>query len=275
MKKKNLVIITAAKNEGCYIEEWIRFHVAVGVPDMIIFDNDSTDGTERIIASVEALGSIRRIPWQTSDGISPQLSAFNEGLRIAASEYEWGAFIDVDEFLVPIGPTAIAEWIANIDEDVSAIALCQRVFGSSGQLHYEDRPVIERFTHSSAPEYDENRWFKTIYRLNAVEKITGCHTSPIRSGRYIYPNGQELERDEQHPGKSMIIEDSVIQLHHYILKSREEFERKRARGGGAGTNLVQRLQRYEDDSFFTGRDARINMVENLNAIHALEKMVSQ
>lgn len=52
-------------------------------------------------------------------------------------------------------------------------------------------------------------------------------------------------------------------LHHYILKSREEFDRKRRRGGGFAPTKERRLARY-DDAFFNNRDVYINAHEDIS-----------
>ena len=48
-KEASLAIVAIAKNESDYIREWVAFHKAVGVDNIILFDNDSTDDTVEVL----------------------------------------------------------------------------------------------------------------------------------------------------------------------------------------------------------------------------------
>lgn len=44
-----LGIAVIIKNEGPYIEEWVRYHLLVGAGIIYIYDNESTDNTRQIL----------------------------------------------------------------------------------------------------------------------------------------------------------------------------------------------------------------------------------
>src|SRR6266536_1517740 len=59
-----------------------------------------------------------------------------------------------------------------------------------------------------------------------------------------------------HPGFSSLITEGALRLHHYMLKSRQEFERKRQRW--AGQDLSNRLT----EEYFSDRDRSVNTVRD-------------
>ena len=42
-------IVTTMKNEGPFLLEWIAYHRAIGVSDFLVYTNDCTDGTDRML----------------------------------------------------------------------------------------------------------------------------------------------------------------------------------------------------------------------------------
>ena len=50
------------KNEGPFILEWLAWHRAVGVTDVVVFSNDCTDGTDRLLDRLHAMGELVHLP---------------------------------------------------------------------------------------------------------------------------------------------------------------------------------------------------------------------
>lgn len=65
-----IVLATVAKNEATYIAEWMAFHFLRGVDTIVVFDNDSTDGTTEIVQRFGQKYDVRMIPWPISPSIS-------------------------------------------------------------------------------------------------------------------------------------------------------------------------------------------------------------
>jgi hypothetical protein len=101
------------------------------------------------------------------------------------------------------------------------------VFGSGGQQHYRPLPVTERFTDALPAGAAENRTVKAIGTRKRLSG-TGIHRVALAEGRYVTPSGKPAD----FIGLTALREPdvSVAALHHYAVKSREEFDEKRARG---------------------------------------------
>lgn len=73
-----LGIVVIIKNEGPYIEEWVRYHLLVGADIIYIYDNESTDNTRQILEPYISSG---KVVYKYFPGIAMQLPAYNDALR--------------------------------------------------------------------------------------------------------------------------------------------------------------------------------------------------
>lgn len=259
---EKISICTVAKNEGPYLLEWIAYHRALGVSDIAIYDNESSDETASMLEALVAYPWLQVIPWPTLPERSPQLSAFSHYLDANRAKRGYVALIDLDEFIAlpPEYLDVPAYFLRNglNDCSIGAVAANQRVFGSSGHLSYGPTRVIERFEHAAEDEYLENQWFKSFVRPSCVDNLPNPHCARLKEGRYVDSYGGDLDQESIVQGRTGGVCQG-LRINHYILKSLEEFRKKQRRGGGAGANAEIRHQRYSDDFFF-GRDAVINSV---------------
>ena len=249
----SLAICLMVKDEEPYLAEFLAFHALMGVSHFRVYDNGSTDGTLALLARLSTHYDIEVLPW-TETGIERQQSAFNHACRALAGRYNWLAAIDADEFLYDPQFRALPTVLAAVAADVGAIAVNQRVFGSAGLTEISDDLVIRRFNRRAKLDYDENYWIKTIARPECVVSFQFSHSVYMRQGRYILTDGSAREVAGKHPGKSTRIAGHGPLLHHYILKSWGEYQRKQRRGAVSDDGAMKRLT----NDYFTGRDAAVN-----------------
>jgi len=256
--KKLLCLVAIMKNERDYVLEWVAYYKTIGIQDILIYDNDSTDGTSELLEKLTSANLIKSKRWIVPEGQSPQMTAYNHAITTLRDDYEFIALFDADEFLVPLGGVTINAYLDAVTDDVGAIAINQRVFGSSGHKNKEAELVTSRFRQAASSEYKENLWVKSIYRASSVDEILSPHHGKLISGRYIQPDGRDAFSGERVIGVADRVDFSLFQVNHYIIKSEEEFLIKRRRGGGAAATHEARVARYEDMNFFHGRDQFIN-----------------
>lgn len=255
-----MVICASVRNEARYMLEWLAYHRAIGIGRFVIYDNESTDETTELLTRLEKTGWLTRIPWLTPDSKSPQLLAYWDFIIRHSAQHSYSAFLDLDEFIsLPSGHYNIESYFNQhglSDDSVSAVAVNQRVFGSSGHQRLENRFVIERFTKAASEDYAENLWFKSFFRPARVAAVPIPHAVQLLEGRYVNAHGRDLVAAEITSGQTTEVCNGV-RVNHYILKSLEEFRMKQARGGGAGATMNIRAARYNDD-FFYGRETFLN-----------------
>ncbi len=238
-----LFIAAIVKNELDALLEWIAYHRVLGVNGFIIADNGSNDGTRELLGSLAKLGIVTVIDYPTVGEQKPQLPAYEKILRTCPRDVELLAFIDADEFLLPLEqeqlkPT-LQSWFA--DDSVSALALNWSNFGSSGELFAEDGLVTERFTKRAPHRFNVHHNFKSIVRPERVNHFYNPHYADLRYGRYIDALGRDLVLHPKHGnGVSAEVLWSGVRVNHYAVKSLEEFLLgKHLRGSAATANRVK------------------------------------
>lgn len=239
-----LFVAAIIKNEMDALLEWIAYHRVVGVSGFIIADNGSNDGSRAFLDGLDKLGIVTVLDFPDVVGQKPQLPAYERILRTCSADIDLLAFIDADEFLVPLDPeqsitTSLSEWFS--DASVSAVALNWANFGSNGELFAEEGLVAERFTQRAPQKFNVNHNFKSIVRASRIERFYNPHHADLRYGRYIDALGNDLELHPKHGhGVSAEVVWNGVRVNHYAVKSLEEFLLgKHLRGSAASANRVK------------------------------------
>lgn len=271
----HITLAASAKNEGAYVVEWVTHHLALGFDRIVIFDNESTDDTLAILAKIARILPVIVRSWPTVEGVSPQMSAFNAIFHEFSSATDLIGFFDIDEFLISDSGTSVKRILSNCLQkrpDASAICINQLVFGDAGLSEFDAAPVLSRFDRCAQLEYTENRWVKSMYRPDSVSTINSPHTTLLKHGVHVHPNGATVRFRDSSLGQTEDIDFSLLQLNHYITKSLEEFRWKQRRGGGASQTIAERIKRYEGDGFYFGRQPYINATTNSRTRPYAEKI---
>ena len=79
----------------------------IGVDLFVLYDNGSSDGGGDLIRAVQFARNVTIIGWQERPG---QLSAYNHFRhKPRARRFTWAAFIDIDEFIMPLDGSSIRD----------------------------------------------------------------------------------------------------------------------------------------------------------------------
>lgn len=234
-----LAVCAIAKNEGPYFEEWIAWHRAQGVEKFYIYDNESTDDTRLILEPYVAEGVVEYNYWP---GRRQQLTVYDDCIERHRLDVRWLAFIDLDEFLVPVRDGSVVEFLRGM-EGFASVEVNWLVYGSGGARERRDGGVMERFRAHSLPEHRLNRHVKSIVDPRRVACMTGCHEAARMRGRSATPDGMPVRASFNHRGP----QHDVIRVNHYAVKSYEEFLAKRARGRARVDTLreMEYFDRYD------------------------------
>lgn len=227
------------KNEGPYILEWIAYHRVLGFSRFFIADNNSDDGSTALLASLAAAGVVEHIPFPGQTGKAPQLPAYTEILRRYGNEVDWLAFIDADEFFLPMdGSQSMLPFVAemNAEPQIGLVAINWATYGSSHQVEAADEPVIERFSQRATRDYIHNHHYKSLVRTSANPTVRGSpHLFSIKPGaKTVQTNGAALvNHAKRGEGLSAEVVWDHVRLNHFIVKSRQEFFEKKGPKGRA------------------------------------------
>lgn len=240
------VIVTTMKNEGPFILEWIAYHRAIGVTDFLIYTNDCTDGTDRLLDLLQEKGIVRHRdnPYRSMPAhIKPQHAA----LQAAESEdivrqADWIVCMDVDEFIdVKLGDGRLPTLYAAMG-GANMIALTWRMFGNADVAGFADRFVIDQFPLAAQEmmRKPHQAWgFKTLFRNIAIYRKLGVHRPKgLRADlwaevKWLNGSGQPMPREVLRNGWRSSTESfgyDWVQLNHYACRSVESYLVKRDRG---------------------------------------------
>ncbi|MDR2338172.1 MAG: glycosyltransferase family 92 protein [Deltaproteobacteria bacterium] len=211
-----LSIAAILKDEAPYIEEWIEYHLLVGVEHFYLYDNESTDNLQKVLQPYINRGIVVYESWA---GQAQQVSVYNDAVLKCKAETRWLAIIDADEFIVPLQDENIPQFLQSY-EQYPAVVLNWFIFDCAGHINQPSGLVIENYTRGNRGTH-----IKSIVnpRKVAHANIHG----------HVYFN-QELAVTENFMTVSgdFVQYDFVkrIQLNHYWTKSYAEFKAKVERG---------------------------------------------
>jgi Glycosyl transferase family 2 len=242
-----LAICAIIKNEDLYVDEWIAFHLLQGASEILIFDNQSTDGTKETLANIARYAPVSVVNWPGDNYHEMQLNAYHEGAMRLCGKADWAAFIDIDEFLFSSRSFSMPAELEHFGTEVGAVAVGHRIFGSCGHTAYEPDLVTSRFARCARPDHPQLQWFKTIARPELIDRFDSSHSVVLTTGAYLLADHTPLQCDnpEWHPGHADRVANGTISLFHYMVKSLEEYHWKQNRFGDKKMEY-----RYTDEFFY-------------------------
>lgn len=218
------------KNEGLYLKEWIEFHLLVGINHFYLYNNFSDDDYDTVLAPYIETGIVDLYDWPVEQG---QLSAYQDCVEKHKGETQWIAFIDIDEFITPLGNTSFISLLENF-KNRPVVKLYWKIFGSSGLKNRDTSEyVVSDFTLAWKKTMNFGKCiFNTDYEFDATLKQNNAfhHHMWAKKGIFKLPPVNIL--DQVSFGVRDVLGDKKlpVQLNHYIVKSYSEFTVKKARG---------------------------------------------
>ena len=232
-----LAVCAIAKNEGPYFQEWIEWHRKQGVEKFYIYDNESTDCTKEVLKPYIESGLVEYIYFP---GYRMQLAAYDDCLKNYRFDARWIAFIDLDEFIVPIKDDSIPAFLKRF-EDSPAVEVNWLIYGSGGAKKKMPGTMMERFKCHSQPTHYLNRHVKSIVATRRVFNMIGCHEAARVSGYATDSHGNPIKKHfrEREP------QQDIIRINHYAVRSYEEFLEKQNRGRASGSNRTVKSEYFD------------------------------
>lgn len=235
--------VTSMKDEGPFLLEWIAYHRLIGVTDFLVFSNDCSDGTDRLLDALADAGVLehRRQTVDPDKGAQWQAlaAAWKQPTRKTA---DWMTFSDVDEFpFIKIGERRLPDLIAALPDETDAIAMPWRLFGAAGVVSFRDQPVTAQFEWCAPHDLIHPvaaTMFKTFFRPAAF-RSAGIHRPKRRkeASLPLWVDGAGARLPESfaaQDGRLSLLGlsegRSLVELHHYSLRSAESYIVKSLRG---------------------------------------------
>ena len=158
------LICCIEKQENLYLRDFVEYYKKIGADNIVLYDNNDINGEypQQVIGDYIASGFV--IYKDARGKHRFQLDAYSQCYDEYKKDYDWIGFFDIDEYIEIREGKKLNEFLSNERYSESdAILLYWLIFGDSGYLHYENKPVYERFLQYQEPSETANT-FKIFLR---------------------------------------------------------------------------------------------------------------
>eukprot|EP00887_Chlorella_sp_A99_P002854 scaffold6.g2854.t1 len=203
------------------LEEWLDHHRRLGVRKVYLFDHASKKPLHRS-AAVRRLVREGFLSYrQFSHFLHPTLL---EEARAQSAVY---TYCLQDEFVILRGDANGMDLPTLLHDYSAAGGLCvnSRIFGSSGHKRRPAGGVLANYWRCMREGHPEQTMCKVFVQPQHVSEIVP-HGAVFKAGHWAVDERRRPVRGAMSTDWST----SRIALHHYVLRSREDFAAKRARG---------------------------------------------
>ncbi|MEL6167677.1 MAG: glycosyltransferase family 2 protein [Pseudomonadota bacterium] len=258
------LIVTCMKDEGPFIVEWVAWHIAAGVTDFVVFTNDCSDGTDRILDRLDDLGVVTHLP-------NPALASESTYFQPAALSYapylrnwreaDFVISMDVDEFInVRVGQGRLADLFAAAGP-FDVLSMTELNHGSNQKEHFTPGWVIDQFPAHQTEQpgkWKAQRGVKSIVRLgDQVRQVRNHRPDMTEHARWLDGSARPLPllaEDRTANGIDCRGTYELVSLDHFPLRSLDSYLVKMFRGDVvvSGKQVSQRYWRTRNQHDSTG-----------------------
>jgi len=254
------VIVCIAKKEHDYIEEFVKYHLALGFKYIFLYDNEDRPTYEIMLHKYKDNIKFIHLPFNNYNK-PVQYVALDNFIKnyLFRANITHVAHIDIDEFIVLKKHENICDFIKEyIVGNCQGIGMNWRFFGSSGRSNKTNEPNTIRFTMC---EKKGNVHIKTLFKKDYFLRFNECHSVTFSRGYTKSTNNTIING----PFNDNIDFD-VIQLNHYKCKTLPEYRYIRTRQradvkGNINENVDEQFKIYN-----------INEIEDLHAYNFYKKI---
>ena len=240
------------KKENKYVRELVEYYLKLGVEKFILGDNN--------LPNTEKLSDVLQdyINDGTVDIIDLIDSSFGQSAlnNVTYEKYnkrcKWMLFLDFDEFLEvhfeDKKSLPLKEFLENkIFEKCEAILFNILVYTDNNLVHYDNRPLNERFTEPNYNLEDANYLVKAIVRgnLNKTIYVDGKpNNSPVYGVEICDSMGRKIKHYDSYNLKPPVYDYGYLK--HFTTKTAEEYIDKVLKGtpGKHPHNVYERIKLF-------------------------------
>lgn len=227
--KYYLSVCSVFKWEWYWLKEWIDYHCRLGVEHFYLVGNESGEEEKKskdVLAPYVDSGVVDLL-FDNRAGL--QLDVYNNTLlNQCRANSRWAAFIDIDEFIVPMKNENIPDFL-RLYEDYSALAVNWWLFGSSGLIE-RPKSILDFKMKNKLPSNHVKLIVNPALVLEFINPHFACYT-----GGSPPPVNENFTQVFSH--ESDFPSTEKIRINHYYVKSRQDFELKMKRGRATIANL--------------------------------------
>ena len=250
-KPEGVAVCAIGRLENRYAVEWVEHYNNLGVDKIFIYDNNRVEDGELLSDVLQPYieaGFVEIIPFCPDSTGNIQRTAYEDCYNHHNEEYAWIGFFDFDEFVEIQDGRSVHDLLQGFDF-ADVLVMNWRTMTDSGQLHYEDKPVKERFTDGTDEQFPVNRHVKSFVRtgIEGIQfKDPHCPNAP----KLLVVNVHGMSVPQE-PLQNQVIHN-VARIDHYDTKSAEEWVTvKLKRGIPSGQVNSDNLRKKNVEYFFS------------------------
>ena len=255
------VLLSSFRNEAPFVLEFVAHHKVTGFDQIIIASNDCTDGTQEILNALDGMGVIHHLACAPPPKATPQNHAYAQARRaFALDDAAWLMILDADELLnVHVSGGQLSDLIRVQDPQTDLVLINWATFGAGGHDRWANQPSALRFTRRLRT-LDGPGLVKSLIRqpepwshLSNHHPFGNTSATPLRIafGAGLWSEdvaAQAVEFGTYRTVKPRVGTFRFAQINHYITRTADSFDLRRARGRGAA-QAGKSNARHTDDYF--------------------------
>lgn len=218
-------ILTIIKNEQEYLDEWIKYHIDLGIDHIFIFEDTDSNSHKWITDKYGDRVSLNSIELVLDEDTKKKALELKITKKSSAhilylkrcllwlkenyqDAYQWCFVIDTDEFITPDGELSL-------DNTYDAFIMQWKCYGANG--------------HINKPDYSNKGVIGTYLKEIEGELLGEPYQTKICFNIPKYKN--EFFFNPHVPAKCKWYDNHTIYVRHYITRSLEEYQwKKQTRG---------------------------------------------
>lgn len=230
-----VLLCAIGRLENNYIREWVEYNKNIGFTNIVLYDNnyDGEEHFEDVIGDYIKSGFVILKDYRNKKKC--QLDAYKECYSQYNKEYDWIAFFDCDEFLTLTKAKSIEEYLSALYfKRYDMIHINWMCYGDNDLVHYENKPLLERFTQPIPYDklitynFPENNHIKSIIRGGLSKNFEFKANPHAPHGLDKCCNNRGIACKADSPFEKFNFSEAY--LRHFSTKTIEEYCNKMKKG---------------------------------------------
>jgi len=203
------------QDEAPYLQEWIDYHLGIGVEHFWLYNNNSTDNFRQILSPYIKKKVVDLIEWPSEEKGSShffynvQTIAYTDAIK-KAKKSKWLAIIDVDEFIVLLQENTLSECLEKRYSSYAGVCVNWQNFGTSYIEKLDpQKKSYEQLVMKMKWDDPWNKHFKSIVQPLHVMECKNPHFCSYLPGYY------HINTHYEKVGMDSNVYIDIMQINHY------------------------------------------------------------
>lgn len=207
---KKYTICAIIKDEQRFLKEWLDYHLKLGFEDIHLIEDLGSKPHDSIVKDYPNVFLHHYSDVDISITNHRQRNAYLWFQKNYTDQYEWCAFIDIDEF-IEFGEGYSLDKLCTEFDEAGGIILDWRYYNANGHIARPEGSVLENYTE----------WFKKFIPAGSFKTIVHLSHNPnIKSVHKCFPS---VYTDWTSQDNNNTKNRTKAWINHYYTKSYEDF----------------------------------------------------